>query len=180
MSIKSTIVVTHGNEALQTVKDFIQKQASKPRTAAVALARFFEAAAIGNRACSFTVAVATTGVKASGTVTLSSIAAADTVTVGKIVFTGSDTPSGSAQFLTGSTDAASATSLAAKINAHTSLLGVVTASAALGVVTITAVPTGLIGNQVGIAISAHGSVSGAYLASGTNDSLNPVTYHCGV
>lgn len=111
-------------------------------------------------------------VTSSGTVTLSSIAAADTVTIGKTVFTGSDTPATSVQFLTGTTDTLSAVSLAAKINAHAQAGKIVSATSALGVVTLTALIPGLIGNEIALAISAHGSVSATYMASGTEGNTN--------
>jgi phage tail sheath gpL-like len=106
-------------------------------------------------------------VTASGTVTLSSIVQNDTVTIGKTVFTGKDAPSTSVQFLTGTTDTASAASLAAKINANAQTSKIVSATSALGVVTLTSLIPGLIGNEIALAISAHGSVSATYMASGT-------------
>jgi phage tail sheath gpL-like len=109
----------------------------------------------------------TSVVAASGTVTLSSIAQNDTVTIGKTVFTGKDAPSTSVQFLTGTTDTLSAVSLAAKINAHAQTSKIVSATSALGVVTLTSLIPGLIGNEIALAISAHGSVSATYMASGT-------------
>lgn len=179
MSIKTTITLIHTAETIQTVKDILQKQGSKPRAECIKLSNYFDALGGGLRKATMTVAVNTTGVKATGTVTLSSIAAADTVTIAGLVFTGSDTPSTTVQFLTGTTDTLSAVSLAAKINAHASLLGIVTATSALGVVTLTAVNTGLVYNRVGLAISAHGSVSGALMTGGTNDLLSPVSYSLG-
>jgi hypothetical protein len=106
------------------------------------------------------------GVAASGTITFSSIAAADTVTVAGQVFTASASPSGNNQFLVTGGDTAAAAALAAKINGHPSLANVVSAAAVGAVNTITAAVQGPIGNFVGIAISAHGSVSGANLANG--------------
>lgn len=111
-------------------------------------------------------------VASSGTVTLSSIVQNDTVTIGKTVFTGKDSPSTSVQFLTGSTDTASAASLAAKINAHAQVGKIVSATSALGVVTLTSLIPGLIGNEIALAISAHGSVSATYMASGTEGNTN--------
>ncbi len=121
--------------------------------------------------------IATGAVSASGTVTFSSIVATDTVTIGATVFTGSDSSSGTAQFRTGGTDTTAAASLAAVINANTTTNKMVTATSALGVVTVTAQVPGLIGNFFPIAISAHGSVSGSgLLTSGTEDA-NVVVYN---
>lgn len=111
-------------------------------------------------------------VTATGTITFSSVVATDTVTIAGTVFTGSDTPSTSVQFLTGSTDTASAASLAAKINAHTTVGKYVSATSSGAVVTISCIVPGLIGNLITLAISAHGSRSGATLAGGTEGNTN--------
>lgn len=111
-------------------------------------------------------------VAASGTVTFSSIVATDTVTIGATVFTGSNSSSGTAQFRTGGTDTAAATSLAAVINANTTTNKLVIATSALAVVTVTCLNPGLLGNFFPIAISAHGSVSGSgKLTSGTQGTI---------
>lgn len=135
------------------------------------LGSWFQSIGIGAR--SFNGYVSSGGVQASGTITFSSIAAADTVTINGVIFTGTNgTPSGN-QFKTGVTDTASATSLAAAINASTTgnIASTVTATSALGVTTVTMAESGLIGNLGTLAISAHGSVSGANMAGGTNGTL---------
>lgn len=119
-------------------------------------------------------------VKSSGTVTFSSIAAADTVTIGATVFTGSDTPSGTAQFQTGTpgapADIVAAASLAAVINLNATTSQSVVATSSGAVVTITNIDPGLQGNFYPIAISAHGSVSGSgKLTSGTNGTTYNLT-----
>lgn len=75
------------------------------------------------------VRVNTGPVKASGTVTFSSIVADDTVTINGVVHTGKNSPSGEVQFTTGVSDEDSANSLASKINASTTakIVGVVAA-----------------------------------------------------
>lgn len=111
-------------------------------------------------------------VAATGTIAFSSIAAADTVTIGAVVLTGSDTPTTEDEFLTGTTDALSAASLKAKINAHSVLSKVVSASVSNVTNTVTCLVPGVIGNQIALAISAHGSVSAATLANGTEGNTN--------
>lgn len=116
------------------------------------------------------------GVKASGTVTFSSLANNDTVTIAGVVFTAKTSgASGANQFNLGADDTAAAVNFIAKVNAHTSLARVLSATSALGVSTITAYMVGLIGNQITLAISAHGSVSAANLASGAN-AANQTSY----
>lgn len=184
MANKQTILtITHGNEALQTAKDLLLKPSSKPRGAMVAMSRFFDALSIGNRQGKVTAQVNSgDAVAATGTVTFASIAAADTVTVGTQTFTASASPSGANQFLVTGGDTTAAAALVAAINAHASLKSVVTATSAGAVITVTAAVSGLIGNQIGIAISAHGSVSAAKLASGANPTTvsGTSTYRVGV
>lgn len=125
---------------------------------------YFEGAAVGNKNINITVQLA---VQATGTVTFSSIAAGDTVVIGGVTFTGSNTPSGTSQFLTGTTDTASAASLASVIGQNTTANKLVTAVSSGAVTTLTAVQPGTSGNFITLTISAHGSVSGATLTGGS-------------
>lgn len=106
-------------------------------------------------------------VSASGTITLSSVPADDTVTIGTATLTAKASPSGENQFSQAGTDAADATALAAKINAHSVLSKIVTASAASNVVTVTCKVKGPIGNQIGLSETGTSmTVSGTTLAGG--------------
>jgi len=155
-------VLISTNDSAQGLKDKLLTAIPGFHRSVEALENFLSGLANGSNS-PVTIVEDSGAVRASGTVTFSGIAAGDTVTINGRVYTGSDTPSGAQQFLTGTTDAASATSLAAKINADTSALvsGVVTASPSSAVTTITAVWPGAEGNGLTIAISAHGSVSGS-------------------
>lgn len=111
---------------------------------------------------------------ASGTVTCASALAADTVTINGVVFTAVASGATGNQFNVGGTDTAAATSLAAAINGSATALiqNTVSATSALGVVTISAKVPGVAGNAYTLA-SSNGSrlaVSGARLTGGTNDS----------
>lgn len=125
----------------------------------------------------------TTGVLASGTVTFSSIANNDTVTINGRVYTAKTSgATGLQQFNIGGSDTAAAANLAAAINADTSALvsGVVVATSAAAIVTVKAVTPGVAGNGLTLAISAHGSVSGSgLLTSGAQDATFN-TIHKGV
>jgi phage tail sheath gpL-like len=117
-------------------------------------------------------------VQATGTITFSSLVADDTVTVNGVVFTAKASPSGANQFALGADDTAAAVNFAAKINASAiaNIVSVLTATSALGVVTLTAICPGLQGNCNTIAISAHGSVSGSgRLTSGTDGTAYDLT-----
>ena len=169
MANQTVITVTHGKETFQTAKDLLLKPSSKPRQAMVYFSRFFDAVSIGNRQAKVTAQVNSgDAVAASGTVTFASIAAADTVTVGTETFTASASPSGNNQFLVTGGDTAAASAFAAKVATHPNLSQYLTASAVGAVTTITATVSGRIGNNIPLAISLRGSVSGAHLANGAD------------
>lgn len=107
-------------------------------------------------------------VAASGTFTLASVPEDDTVVIAGVTLTAKASPSGENQWSQAGSDTADAAALAAKINAHSSLSTIVSATSAAAVVTVTCLVKGVIGNF--IAISESGSsitASGAYLAGGT-------------
>lgn len=139
---------------------------------------FFESIGIGGR--SFSGFVHVGGTQAVNAITLSSFVDADYVTINGVDLTGKNTPSGNDQFAIGATDTITAQNLAARINntdgnsagaPPAKVWGVVTAVAASGVVTLTANETGAIGNLYTLAISAHGSVTGAVFASGADGTI---------
>lgn len=114
------------------------------------------------------VIVGVNAVKASGTVTLASHVATNTVTINGTVFTCVASGATGNQYNVGGSDTLTAAALASAINASTDMAGVVTASAAGAVVTVSAARPGKLGNAVTLAISTNGSVSAARLASGTD------------
>jgi hypothetical protein len=123
--------------------------------------------------------VTTNMVAATGTITFSSIANNDTVTVNGRVYTAKTSgATGLQQFNIGGSDTAAATNFALAVNADTSILvaGVVKAAAVAAVTTITSLVPGNIGNLSTIAISAHGSVSGANLTGGSQGSSGTITH----
>lgn len=106
-------------------------------------------------------------VQATGTITFSSIAAGDTVTIGTTVYTGTNGTPGATGFQTNVTpsaaaDKVAAASLATKLNTWTTLSNV----PATAVVNVTSKHAGSTSNFIPLAISAHGSVSGATLSGG--------------
>jgi phage tail sheath gpL-like len=119
-----------------------------------------------------------TAVQASGTVTLSSHVATNTVTINGVTFTAVASGATGNQYNIGASDSDTATSLAAAINASVTALlsGYVTAEANGAVVTVTAVWPGISGNMFTLAISANGSVSGAKLTGGTNGTTSKTFY----
>lgn len=115
---------------------------------------------------------------ASGVVTITSYAnlvsdTDDTIEVGGVVFTAQAGAAtlGDETFQAATSNSATATSLAAQINAHEDLDGVVTAVAVGAVVTVTAVQTGSQGNAIDLVYDDNDAnigltVSGATLTGG--------------
>jgi hypothetical protein len=107
---------------------------------------------------------------ATGTVTVDNapLTAGDTITIGGVTLTGvsGTRTSGSNDFsVNGTTEDDIASEIAAALNdASNAFTGIVTASAALNVVTLTAVTAGSTGNSITIAVAT--SVAGDLVASG--------------
>jgi phage tail sheath gpL-like len=120
-------------------------------------------------------------VAASGTFTLVSAIATDAITIGTITMTATSTPTTDLHWeIDGASDTLDAASLAAAINANPTLSKVVVASSAAGVVTVTALQKGLVGNQIPIS-SADATItaSGAFLTGGTGGSDSTLTVYRG-
>lgn len=155
------------NVSAQAAKDDLILARGSPVQVLQDLANWFNNATNGNQGVSIIFSM--TGVQASGTITFSSFADSDTITINGTVLTGKTSPSGASQFAVGASNSACATNAAACINANTTLNKQVVASASGAVVTITAIAAGPMGNLGTLAISAHGSVSGANLTGGSSD-----------
>ena len=114
---------------------------------------------------------ATSAVCASGTITLSSFVATNTITINGTTFTGESSGATGNQFNIGASDTITAANAAAAINASATanVSKAVVATSSGAVITITAIQPGTMGNMGTLAISAHGSVSGANLTGGSSD-----------
>jgi phage tail sheath gpL-like len=163
-------------DSIATMKSKLNFDANATSYSAQAVEALFSSVVNGNQVSYAKVSVG--ALQATGTVTFSSFVADDTVTVNGVVFTGKVSPSTTTEFAIGSSNTECATNFAAKINASAlaHIVGVVTATSALAVVTLTAVQPGLSGNQQTLAISAHGSVSAARLASGSDGTQVATNY----
>lgn len=172
----SFVLTVKANRSSTDMEARCKQASSSPREQAQLLAGFFRDLASGADGASIDLQTASAApVAASGTITLASCAT-DTVTIGGVTFTGSGSPSGDTQFETDGNDTADAAALAAKINAHPTLSKVVSATSALGVVTVTCLVKGVIGNF--ITLSETGTtitVSGATLSGGTGGAQGTAT-----
>lgn len=176
MSTTMLMVLTTNDAATNLPGDVLSPQESLIR-----VGRFLDKMAAGcdNGGSSFAVQQAGSGVAASGTLTFASLANGNTMVVGNQTFTAETSgASGNNQFNIGAGDNAAAVNAAAKISAHPSLAGVVTASAtgASGVVTITAVNLGLAGNSITLTGGTH--VTAVAMSGGTAVAYN--TFHSGL
>ena len=120
---------------------------------------------------------------ASGTFTLVSVIATDALTIGSQTFTFTSTPiSQNDVEVDGAGDAADAAALVAAINAHTVTGKVVRATSAAGVVTVTALQKGRVGNKIPISdADTTITTSAAFLAGGTGGAESvATTYRLGL
>lgn len=175
MATTHHLIVVSLDETQGNVEADLQAETGLIELAGAKLRDFFKRIASGMRPA--VVQTKTGAVKATGTITLSSHVATNTVTVNGITFTCVASGATGNQYNVGASDTLTAEALAAAINANTTLDGMVVATAASGVVTLTALIPGEIGNAVTLAISANGSVSAARMAGGTNGTTERTHYY---
>lgn len=108
-------------------------------------------------------------VQATGTITSTGAAtAAQAMTLLNVTLTAIASDPANNQFVPSATVGIQAANIAACINASTSLAGKVTATAALGVVTVTSIVPGLLGNGLQISAGNLSNVSVGAFANGTD------------
>lgn len=174
-NIYSMVVVVQNAATADSQRDLIA-ETGYWMLAGLKLKDYFKMIVSGMRPAS--VQTKTNMVYASGTITFSAIADADTFTVNATIFTAKTSgATGPLQFNIGADDTAAAANAVTAINAQATTSTMVVAASALGVITVTSYLPGAIGNAVVIAISAHGSVSAGRLASGTNGDQERTHYY---
>jgi phage tail sheath gpL-like len=176
----STITITH-NEGSVEISRYIQPSTTNKFLEIEKLINYFEALSGGVRLA--TIKVGAIAVKATGTITFSAAGAAnDTILVNGVTFTARASGATGNQWNVGASATASAAALAAAINASSTALvqNYVVASAASGVVTITAYDPGKTGNCITIAEGVDSTsamtVSGARLTGGSNGTEASYSY----
>lgn len=180
----STLAITVNAEETQAyLQQNLKEVADKPKEEARVLSQYFKELAIGTKSASVDVQTgAGNPVAASGTFTLASVPADDTVVIGGVTLTAKAAPANESEWSQAGTDTQDAASLAAVINAH-SVLGLsFSATSAVAVVTVRCKTKGTVGNHIPIAETGTSiTASGAFLAGGTgggNDTV--VTYSLGI
>ena len=162
-------------------EELLETPASNHQEHAKKLENFFKAAASGHQACQIEqISDDTALVRASATLTCASVVEDNTCVINGVTLIAKASPAGESQFLVEATNTLQAATIAAAINAHSSLVGIVTASSSGAVVTVSAASKGLIGN----AITLVGTVtvlaaSAARLAGGTGMGEAPVNFSFG-
>lgn len=174
MSIHNLIVITQDETETNTINDLIA-ETNLVELAGLKLKNFIKAIVTGIRPA--VVQTKVNAVKATGTVTLASHVATNTVTVNGIVFTCVASGATGNQYNVGASDTLTAVELAAALNANTTLDGMILATSDSAVVTVESLIPGEIGNAVTLAISANGSVSAARMAGGTNGASEKTHYY---
>lgn len=121
--------------------------------------------------------VMTSGVYATGTATLASTIATNTIVIGGVTLTATNSASPtSAQFTVGTTDTITAANLVKTINANASLNAVVGATSAAAVVTIFCLVPGTIGNLVTLSVTGGTITVGATLTGGTDGNVGTIVH----
>lgn len=173
------------NASRAELNDFV-KSSTDPRGESMALSRLFKRLASGTISGSIIAQKASVAaVRASGTITIThaQLDANDTVTICGITITAKASGAAGPQFNIGANATADAAALAACINALATLNIYVSATSALGVVTVTANQAGVCGNLFALATSdatAYG-LSAALMAGGAGGANSaPVTYSRGL
>lgn len=164
----------------------VAKAASVPHVGLIELSHFFKKCSMGSENASVDVQYNTDAapVAASATATCASVSVDDTITIAGVVLTAKASPANEAQFSQAGSNTADGASLASVINAHSVLSKIVVASADTGVVTITCLTKGIIGNYLTL-VSSNGTrlaVTGSgFLAGGTGGiNASAVTYPAGL
>lgn len=185
MATRTRLVMSiHSNEAIGTLQNILTDSSSRSRPFARKIINYFHALSAGAKSAAvFSGVVDESGVdpvsaSLAGTFT-GAATAADTVTINGVVLTAvsnGSTPTNN-QFKVGTDATSVAANLTAAIMASTSdaLAGVVRASSALGVVTVTCLIGGVIGNSISVSESSSAfSWAGAATALASGSGRLPI------
>jgi hypothetical protein len=178
-NVITTIQITHDSNT--AIGSLAQKDTSDARGEARRLSKFFQRLATGLSNASIQVSADASASKASASLTAASVADLDTCVIASVTLTAKTSPASASQFLRGVSNIADGAALAACINAHPSLMGIVSASSANGVVTVSAFANGTIGNGIPLAGTAVRLVaSSPFLIGGTGLTAAPTNYSLGL
>jgi X-X-X-Leu-X-X-Gly heptad repeat protein len=171
------IQITSPNSDLFKFDGVLSQPGAKHRFA-VNVQTLFNAMVGGSLNAQVAVIRSGTGVRASGTLTGTTVIATNTVAIAGVTLTAHASTQDATNFVVGASDTETMANLVTTILANTTLNKIVTASSALTVTTVTCLETGVLGNQVTLAsgqasIVASGS---GKLAAGAGDLSTPLHY----
>lgn len=167
MSITKIVVTTPDSAAM--VLDQLNPQSGASTLDSVSnIVRYFGGLADG--AFYFSSIVENVGeIQATGLLTMTGAAtAAQTLTIANITFTAETSGATGNQYNLSSTVAIQAANIAAAVNGSTNLKGLVTATSALGVVTLTSVWGGAIGNTIELAAGNTSNMTATAFSGGSD------------
>ncbi len=171
MAIQIVITATVDETATNAARDLIAE--SGRRELAGAKLMDFAKSLVGGRGKPEVGAV-----KASGTLTGTTVVATNTVTINGLTLTCVDSGATADQWNKGASDTLTMAALAAAINVHASLAGIVTATSDATVVTVSAARPGLLGNAVTLASGQASIVANvARLAGGVDGTSDVIHYY---
>jgi phage tail sheath gpL-like len=175
MPIFQVITVTIDETQANMDRDLIA-ETGHTQLAGLKLKDFFKRVTSGIRPA--TVRTENDAVKASGTLTLTSVIATDAVVINGQTLTAVASGATTDQWNLGASDTEAATNLAAKINAHAAFTGICTATSSETVVTVSAARPGKIGNAITL-VSNDATIvaSAARLANGTDGASDRTHYY---
>lgn len=191
MPAVTTIYITHeSGSAAASIAEKLVDNTGDPRRGLAGIARFIDALAGGmyNGKVVVQTETATNTAPATSTITLThaNITNNDTLTIGPQLLTWKTSAANQNEITIGANATADATALAAVINAHTTLKGLVSAVASSGTVILTAIAPGNGGRfTLSTSDGTAMSFSAATMAFGSGSSslasgAGPVTYRAGV
>lgn len=167
MSINKIVVTTPDSAAM--VLDQLNPQSGASALDSVSnIVRYFGGLADG--AFYFTSIVENIGeVQATGLLTMTGAAtAAQTLSIGNVTFTAETSGATGNQYNLSSTVAIQAANIAAAVNASPNLTNIVTAKSALGVVTLTSVLGGTVGNAIQLSAGNTSNMTATAFSGGSN------------
>lgn len=176
MSILNVLTITSPNVAGDDARDLIAETGYR-ELAASKLTNYAKIMASG--AHPFSVRFEVGAVKASGTLTGTTVIATDAVIINGLTLTCVASGATADQWNKGATDALTMAALAAVINGHASLAGIVTATSALTVCTVSAARPGLMGNAITLESSDVTIVASVARLAGGVDGTSDVTHYFG-
>ncbi len=162
----SSIVLTIQSDETQAFnKQILQLSSTQNKEMARNLSSLFKAMSGGAHRATVDVQTGSAApVAASGTLTLVSVIATDVITIGPVTFTFTSSPSVETDIeVDGATDTDDAAAAVAAINLHSTVGQVVLATNVAGVITLTALQEGVVGNFV-----SYGSVDSTITAAAAN------------